>query len=146
MPKTYFISGHQDLIQEEFDTHYKDRIINAINENDSNFVVGDARGADTSAQQLLAHHCKTNKSLYNRVKVYHMFHKPRNNFGRFKTMSGFQDDDERDEAMTNASDEDILWIRSPEEQKKRLGAKYNPFHVSGTTKNMLRRQSTNGVS
>lgn len=141
MSKIYFISGHLDLSQEEFDIHYKQKIVDAIHSTDNNcFVVGDSRGADTLGQKLLAYYCKNNQALYDRVIVYHMFQKPRNNVGAFKTIGGFQCDEDRDKAMIKASSEDILWIRSPEEQKKRLGAKYNPYHVSGTTKNMLRRE------
>jgi hypothetical protein len=139
MSKTYFISGHLDLSQEEFDANYKDRIVNAIN-NNSNFVIGESRGADSLGQKLLSVYTKKDLSLYDRVTVYHMFDTPRNNFGNFITIGGFTSDEERDEAMTKASDEDILWMRDPKEQRKRLGAKYNPYHISGTTKNMLRRK------
>ena len=42
----YFISGHLSLTQDEFDTHYKALIDEALSHN-SSFVVGDAKGADT---------------------------------------------------------------------------------------------------
>lgn len=140
MKKTCFISGHLDLSQEEFNNYYAEKIYKAIKEN-CNFVIGDARGADSYAQKLLSSYMsKEDSSLYDRVTIYHMKEKPRNNFGNFKTKGGFNDDEERDSQMTKDSTEDILWIRPPEQQKKKLGNKYNPHHISGTAKNMMRRQ------
>jgi len=136
MSITQFISGHLDLSEKEFDDHYKTKIKNAIMNNDS-FIVGDAKGADSIAQQFL----KSNNISQEKVTVYHMFDEPRNNFGNFKTKGGFKNDDERDSQMTVDSNNDILWVRSEEEQKKRLGKKYNKSYINGTTKNMLRRQT-----
>lgn len=48
--------------------------------------------------------------------------------------------------MTLVSDLDIAYVRSPEEQKKRLearGIEYNPNRKSGTEKNLLRRLEIN---
>jgi hypothetical protein len=62
-----------------------------------------------------------------RITVYHMFEKPRNiNPKITNTVGGFKSDDERDEAMTKASFEDIAFVRDI----KRL---------SGTAQNILRR-------
>ncbi|QKF93667.1 hypothetical protein QKU48_gp0209 [Fadolivirus algeromassiliense] len=142
MSNIYFISGHLDLTEDEFNVHYKYKIDAALNDN-SKFVIGDARGADSLAQKYLSQKAYNyDKTIYDRVTVYHMFDKPRNNYGKFKTIGGFIDDESRDAQMTNDSNKDILWIRSSEEQKKKLGSKYNPFHISGTTKNMMRRIET----
>ena len=46
---------------------------------------------------------------------------------------------ERDAAMTKASDYDILWIRSDEDTSKLHGSKYRPGRISGTQKNRDRR-------
>ena len=113
----YFISGHLSLTHEEFDTHYKPLIDEALSHN-SSFVIGDAKGADTLAQNYLFG--KTYK-----VVVYHMFETPRYNAG-FPTEGGFQSDEERDIAMTNNSDRDIAWVRKGREK-------------SGTQKNLDRR-------
>jgi hypothetical protein len=115
----YFISGHLSLTQEEFDTHYKSLIDEALSHN-SFFVVGDAKGADTLSQNYLFD--KTD-----RVVVYHMFETPRYNAG-FPTEDGFQSDEERDIAMTNNSDMDIAWVRKGREK-------------SGTQKNLDRRET-----
>lgn len=139
---TYFISGHQDLSKEEFDEHYKKRILDAVKSNAS-FVIGDARGGDSLAQKWLSYLCRSNPDLHQRVTVYHMYQRPRNNLGNFPTKGGFESDEERDDAMTKNSQEDILWVRTPAEQQKKLGPKYNPFHVSGTMKNKLRREEMN---
>ena len=130
-PKTYFISGHTNLSEDEFALHYKDRIIEQVNQG-SRFVVGDARGADAMARRLLRG--------YNGVTVYHIGTAPRGYNYDFATKGGFEDDDDRDAAMTRDSDDDILWIRPSDEYKKLLGNRYNPTYISGTTKNLMRRQ------
>lgn len=113
----YFISGHLDITEEEFNSHYV-AMIDAALESGGHFVVGDARGADTMAQQYLFG--KTNN-----VTVFHMFDSPRNDIG-FPTVKGFVSDEERDAAMTFNSDRDIAWVREGREK-------------SGTQKNLDRR-------
>ncbi|OZG72196.1 hypothetical protein BTA51_17775 [Hahella sp. CCB-MM4] len=112
-----FISGHLDLSHDEFNEHYRPVIDIAIEQNQS-FVVGDARGADTLAQQYL-------KGKTTAVTVYHMFSDPRNNVG-FNTKGGFQSDNERDKQMTLDSTQDIAWVRPGREK-------------SGTQRNLARR-------
>lgn len=126
-----FISGHLDLTKEEFEEHYIPVIGEAIRNGDT-FIVGDARGTDIMAQDYIA----TLLGLYeegsigvNTVTVYHMFTKPRNCATmHYSLVGGFKSDDERDAAMTNASDYDIAWIRPGREK-------------SGTAKNIARRTS-----
>ncbi len=120
MGKVYFISGHLDLTDDEFNCQYK-KLIDAALIEKSSFVVGDARGADTLAQKYLLN--KTNL-----VIVYHMFESPRNNLG-FITKGGFQSDSSRDKQMTMDSDIDICWIRKGREK-------------SGTAMNQLRRKKS----
>jgi ribosomal protein S16 len=55
----------------------------------------------------------------------HMLAAPRNNTG-FPTVGGFATDEERDEAMTLASDVDLAWVRQGREN-------------SGTARNIARR-------
>lgn len=112
----YFISGHLDLTQQEFDEHYAPRIREVI--GTSLFIIGDARGADAMAQEFV---------LKNggRAIVFHMFDSPRNNAG-FPTRGGFETDKERDAAMTKSSDADLAWVRPGREK-------------SGTAKNLKRR-------
>lgn len=133
--ETYFISGHLDLSKKEFDENYKNKILDEISKN-SLFIIGDARGADSLAQKFLVE----NNVNYENVTIYHMFEKPRNNFGVYKTKGGFQSDEERDIEMTLNSDDDILWVRSAKEQQKKLGNKYDPNFINGTTKNIMRRE------
>lgn len=123
-PITNFVSGHLDLTSAEFDAHYRSAIDKALAGGDS-FVVGDARGADTMTQNYLLG--KTTA-----VVVYHLFTSPRNNVG-FKTIGGFESDEERDTQMTAESDRDIAWVRSG--RKK-----------SGTQKNIDRRKQENTVA
>lgn len=114
-----YISGHLDLTLKEFTTHYVPKLDEALERGDS-FVVGDARGCDDMAQGYLAIHT-------DRIKVYHMFKKPRNCKSGLETVGGFKSDAERDAAMTYVSDYDIAWVRPGNEK-------------SGTAKNILRRK------
>ena len=116
-----YISGHLDLTSAEFDEHYLRPIREALLRDDQ-FIIGDARGTDTIAQGYLKFVAKNEV-----VTVYHMFDKPRNNVGNFKTVGGFKSDEERDAAMTAASDYDIAWVRPGREN-------------SGTAKNLARRK------
>ena len=139
--KVYFISGHLDGLSDEiFSLHYKPSIDLGIGEEKSQFVMGDSVGADTMAQHYLDEMAKSVPGLRDRVTVFHMFDKPRNNVGNFATHGGFKDDESRDRAMTMWSTDDILWIRSAEESKKLYGKKFRANRISGTEKNKLRRE------
>ena len=116
--KVCFISGHLDITAEEFRQHYVPSI-DKLHSAGYSFVVGDARGTDTIAQEYLW-------KLGADVIVYHMFDSPRNNYG-FKTAGGFASDNERDKAMTAASSVDIAWVRPGREK-------------SGTARNLARRK------
>lgn len=116
----YMVSGHLDLTLLEFETHYVPLLEAALEQAESSFVVGDARGADELSQRYLA-------SRKARVLVFHMFQTPRNHHGDFPTCGGFQSDSVRDRAMTKASDEDIAWVRPGRER-------------SGTARNLERRR------
>jgi len=120
-----FISGHLKISEEEFIEHYVSNINLAIM-NDCSFVVGDARGVDTMAQTYLFRILGEGSP---KVTVYHMFDRPRNNVGKFKTKGGYTSDDERDAAMTRESHKDIAWVRPGKE-------------TSGTAKNVQRRKNT----
>ena len=122
---TYFISGHRVISQEEFDATYKPTIDFVLeNEPNCKFVIGDYWGCDEIAQNYLLDEKQISPS---RVTVYHMMQSPRYfNKKVYNFVGGFQSDDERDEAMTNASDEDIAFVRDCNV-------------LSGTGKNILRR-------
>jgi hypothetical protein len=102
---TYFVSGHLNLSNEEFVTHYVPRLTPAI-EQGANFVVGDAGGCDTKAMQFLAERVDPS-----RLKVFHMLTEPRNFVEGFPLVGGFESDEQRDAAMTKASTDDIAWVR-----------------------------------
>jgi hypothetical protein len=116
MGEVYFISGHIDLSEQDFITHYKPLLDKAIEEK-AMFIVGDAAGTDTMAQKYLSEYKE-------RVLIFHMFDKVRNNVGGFKTIGGFKDDESRDKAMTLRSTKNILYIRSEGRSKKLYGKKY----------------------
>lgn len=118
----YFISGHLDLTPGEFQEHYVPRLELALAEAGSTFIVGDARGTDAMTQAWLVARGVGN----DRGCVYHMFATPRNHVTPLATQGGFGSDRQRDEAMTQASDMDIAWVRPGRES-------------SGTAKNLSRR-------
>lgn len=116
----YFISGHRNITMEEFNKFYVNKIITALEDPNTEFVVGDYDGVDTIAQQYLVG--KTDK-----VTVYHMGDEPMNNVGNYKRVPGYTGDIERDSAMTLESDKDIAWVRE-------IGAN------TGTEQNIIRRK------
>lgn len=117
--KTYFVSGHRNIPQEEFDAMYVPQIDGALRKK-CVFVVGDYEGADRMAQDYL-------KSKGATCVVFHMFDTPRYNAG-FPTMPGFKTDEARDHAMSVVSDQDIAFVKSGKEN-------------SGTAQNLYRRMN-----
>lgn len=122
--KTFFISGHRDITIDEFNTLYKDKIKQVIKDYNAYFVVGDYEGVDILAQDYLINELKYDA---NKITVYFMGDIPNKINSKIKNLSGgYQNDIDRDTAMTNASDEDIAYVR-----KDRW--------TSGTAQNILRR-------
>jgi len=119
MSKTYFVSGHRNITEEEFIQHYEPILWEKLNEEGAKFVIGDCNGVDDMAQKYL-------KAFdVKEIKVYHMFEEPRYGNG-LETVGGFVSDIDRDSAMTESSDEDIAWVRPGCEK-------------SGTAQNIERR-------
>lgn len=140
----YFVSGHLNLTQKEFDEHYADKILDAIKSN-SKIITSDSKGCDTFTQQFLVN----NAVKPNNVVIYHMFDKPRVNIGNFPSVGGAKSDEERDSMMTRNSTHDIAWVRPESETKKLVeaeGKKYRIGRISGTEKNILRRININSSS
>lgn len=137
----YFISGHIDVNYDDFLLHYKTNIDFALKEENCSFVIGDAPGVDTHAQHYL--HDKIDKS---KVTIYHRGSFTRNNTYKYPTSGNYFDHFDKDRAMTENSDADILWIRSKEETKKLYGSKYREDRISGTEKNLIRREQINKKS
>jgi hypothetical protein len=134
----YFIFGHMDLSQADFDQYYKDKISQAAEDKHSCFVVGSAPGADSMALALLTKLCSP-QDLY-RITVYHKGDAPETSVDtRIQTVGGFKTHDEKDSAMTRASDIDIAYLRSVDESRKLYGEKYDPTKKSSTQKNLERR-------
>ena len=121
---TYFISGHRDLTENEFEYYYIRLIQEPLLENpNAKFVVGDFDGCDIMAQNYLVNIID---DIAN-ITVYCVGETPRNiNPNIIYIKNGFADDREKDNAMTNASFKDIALVR-------------NPKIWSGTGENILRR-------
>jgi hypothetical protein len=139
--KRYFISGHLDLSEEDFNEHYRQQIINAANDPESTFVMGSAPGADSMGQKLLVELFQPNG--LDRITVYHKGEQPETPaHPGVRLQGGFASHDAKDSAMTHASDIDIAYVRSEEESKALYGEKYRPGRISGTQKNLERRKAT----
>ena len=126
----YFISGHRNFTEEEFNTYYIPKLKEAIKDKNYKFVIGDYWGVDEMAQVWLSKNLPE-KEHY-RVTIYHMFNKPRiccSN--KFLLSGGYKTDIERDSAMTDASNVDIAFIHS---------GRWD----SGTAQNILRRFEVRG--
>ncbi len=130
MKKIAFISGHRDITDREFRTHYRAPILEHAKQGYS-FIVGDCSGVDAMAQEFLADidYILGTEDFVVMVTIYHMLDYPRNTVG-FPAIGGFKSDKERDTAMTNASDVDIAWVRPGKES-------------SGTAQNIERRNKKN---
>lgn len=122
---TFFISGHRDITEDEFERNYKMALEEAVNTVDGcRFVVGDYYGVDIMAQNYLIDVLGVEPEM---ITVYHMFEAPRNIHPEIKnTVGGFESDRERDAAMTEASAYDIAFVR-------------DNTKMSGTAENILRR-------
>jgi hypothetical protein len=121
---TYFISGHRNITEIEFEK-YKNTLSEILKEiPDAKFVVGDYYGVDIMCQNYLLDELEIDPL---QITVYHMFEKPRNvNAKVINIIGGFETDEERDAAMTANSFKDIAFVRSHTE-------------LSGTAQNILRR-------
>lgn len=122
----YFISGHRDVTDEEFEKWYVPKIHEVLVKNrNAKFIVGDYGGVDIMAQNYLA---KINHA--HSVTVCHMFDSPRHINDDVRTLGnligGFVSDEERDAYMTEHSCEDIAFVREGKRD-------------SGTAQNIVRR-------
>ena len=130
---TYFISGHRNITQEEFDNNYGKYLTDLLTKTPSTtnvrFIMGDYYGVDIMAQHYLIDVLNFPPE---RICVYHMFDKPRNIHPLIvNKVGGFTSDEERDAAMTRDSHFDIAFVRN-----------HNKW--SGTGANILRRHLLNG--
>ncbi|KAF2815381.1 uncharacterized protein BDZ99DRAFT_459267 [Mytilinidion resinicola] len=155
-PLVAFVSGHIDITPVQFRAQYASAIDTAIARGDI-FVLSNAGGVDTMGLAYLRDHGVSP----DRITIY--MHTPRSNrklhatqirinamrLGKdveekyekegygIRAVQGYHN--ERDAAMTEESDYDILWVRDEADTAKLYGAKYRPGRVSGTQKNKNRR-------
>lgn len=110
----YFVSGHRDLTQEEFDAHYKFWLNIVCSEDPfAAFVVGDCEGCDTMVVEYLVSRPGTAPE----IDVYCVNSPKMSPFGddlrNFENVHIHikEDYDTCDRTMTKLSDFDIAWIR-----------------------------------
>jgi hypothetical protein len=107
---TYFISGHRDLTQEEFNEHYAPCIYQTILEDSfAEFCVGDWEGCDSMFITYIEDNfVDVTIHLYfvNKPRLY-LNDNSKNNLVLHK----LNNYDECDASMTQDSDFDIAWVR-----------------------------------
>lgn len=138
MTHTYFVSGHIDLTDDEFQENYVPILNDILSKDpDASFVLGDATGADAMTQKFL-HYRSIPRT---RVTIYYKT-TPKNPFD-FLTKGPFSSHPEKDKQMTKESDSDIAWIRPKDLHRLLLesqGKTFDPKYVTGTEKNIQRRK------
>lgn len=64
----YFISGHRDITEEEFNKHYVPLLVEILNSNRyASFVVGDCKGVDKMAMDFLSNAAKNGEYKINNL-------------------------------------------------------------------------------
>lgn len=121
----YMISGPGDSTKELWEELMKPRIDVAIAEEGSSFLIGDFTGCDAYSRRYLATVLPSNEK--DRVTIYHMFNRPRHGASGFQMIGGFENDEERDSAMTRNSDRDITLVLPGRENR-------------GCARNLIRRE------
>ena len=109
----YFISGHRDLTQEEFDKYYVPKITRVMDEDPfADFVIGDWEGCDKMALEYIL-----SQESYGYISIYCVgqcrikpFGYDATNFER-TFINFYTSYDDCDATMTQDSDFDIAWIR-----------------------------------
>jgi len=139
--EVFFISGHINLTQGEFDIHYKPAIDDSLKKN-GRYVLGNAAGADTMALDYLL---KKGVDPHN-ITIYFYDKYKRDLTKKYtdrgiQVQMGFTSYTNRDAKMTEDSTIDILWVRPRDEAIKLLGSEYKEGHMTGTERNFLRRQN-----
>lgn len=91
----YFISGHLDISEDEFNRHYKSKIDMAI-DSKGTFVIGDAKGVDfmAASRGIIA-------------TVYHTRNAPLHYVAPHRAKGGYANQNDKNAAMTAYSDSDI---------------------------------------
>ncbi len=134
-----FVSGPLDLRLEEFDKHYRNQLMDYARKG-CHFIMGSASGADQRAQHFLLFEANVKPS---NITIYHKGDTPEFPVlhNDIRTRGQFCTHDEKDAMMTNDSDIDLAYIRSPEELKELYGNKFDPLRKSSTQKNIERRKT-----
>jgi hypothetical protein len=143
----YFVSGHCNLTEDEFNTYYKNKLDQAICEsNENKFVIGNSEGADTMALEYLL------ERIYpHLITIYYKKSKNSKSIEYYLGLGvnlyeGFTSYSKRDGRLTEVSDIDIAWVRPTEETielLKKNGEVYNKNRISGTELNLRRRENKN---
>ena len=122
---TYFISGHRDITDTEFEINYKPAIEYVVETNENaKFVIGDCYGVDILAQNYLVDTLNVDPD---RITVYHAYNAPRNLNPKITNIrGGYSSHPAKDVAMTKDSAYDIAFVREGK-------------NTSGTAQNILRR-------
>jgi hypothetical protein len=147
-PRRAFVSGPLAPTPDYFSKYYEPRLLAALSAGDS-FILGPSRGIDTLALAFLRRKCKPSRlSVYFTTSEYHRtcarLRRELEDAG-IRTVAAGRNHTERDEAMTKASDYDILRYLTKSECIDMFGSRYRE-RVSGTELNEMRRVALSGVT
>lgn len=112
----YFISGHRDLTQEEFNEHYISKLERILElDKYAIFIIGDWEGCDT----LVFEYLKNRLGMYQSIGIYYVGKIRFINFNQsmYPHIVGYRWDsyDSCDSMMTYYSDFDVAWVRPGKE-------------------------------
>jgi len=97
------VSGNTFADQKYFDRYYRKQLVKLINNNNANIYLGGARGIDQLTQQF----CLDQKINPKRVHVYDKGDQDNRLSPEFNHHNGFSSYTERDQALTDATDQDL---------------------------------------
>lgn len=138
MARTAFLSGHTDLMEQEFKDFYAHKLDKAVAQG-HDFVTAAAFGTDLQCLEYLF----SKKVDPKRITVY--LHEK-----YFSRKAGYEEKgvlvkgpfpthQARDEQLTKDSDYDILWIRNDERAKAKYGDDWKKDRKSSVELNLDRR-------
>jgi hypothetical protein len=144
-----FVSGPLEPPPDYFNKHYIPRLLAALSTSDS-FLIGPSRGIDSLTLSFLrSKNCDPARlNVYFTTSEYHKtrvgLRKELESAG-IRAVAAGRNHTERDEAMTKASDYDILRYLTKQECMELFGENYRE-RVSGTELNEMRRVALGAVA
>lgn len=136
-PKVLYIYGPMDMTSIEIADFFIPKIMELeFYDPRTRYLIGDNFRFYRIVQNILL----AMKVDYNRVTIYHKGPSPEWNPFNFPTIGGFQTTGQCCAKMMDQSTEDLAWIPTEEEMKKRYGQDYNPKKINNVYLNQVYRK------